>query len=148
MQLPFTLSLHPSRQLAALLAAAHGLAAAAVLSLSLPWWLMLVLLAAILASAWRGLARLTSSHRICRLTLRDDGQLEFLRVDGSGGEARVQPQTTVTAFLCVLLLRAQGRGEALVPLVLLPDALDAEDFRLLRLWLRWRAGREGQAAGL
>ena len=136
MQLPVTLSLRRSRRLAALLAAAHVLAAAAVLSLSLPWWLKIVLLTAILGSIWRSLIRLRGPGRICRLTLREDGRLEFSRVDGSCGVASVHPQTTVTAFLCVLLLRAQARVEALV---LLPDALAAEDFRLLRLWLRWCA---------
>ncbi|HUY01834.1 MAG TPA: protein YgfX [Rhodocyclaceae bacterium] len=138
MQLPATLSLRRSRRLAALLAGAHALAAAVVLSLALPWWLKIVLLAAILVSTWRRLNRLRGPGRICRLTLRADGRLEFSRVDGSCGVASVHPQTTVTAFLCVLLLRIQARVEALV---LLPDALDAEDFRLLRLWLRWRAAR-------
>jgi len=138
MQLPLTLPLRRSRRLTIMLAVAHALAAATALSLSLPWGLKIVLLTAIIASAWLSLVRLTGPNRICRLTLRDDGRLEFARVDGSCGEARLHPQTTVTAFLCVLLLRAQARVEALV---LLPDALAAEDFRLLRLWLRWRAAR-------
>ena len=139
MQLPLTLSLRPSCRLGLLLAAAHGGAVAAALLISIPWWLKLVLLAAILASALHQLLRLTGQRRICRLILRDDGRLEFSRIDGSCGEARIHPQTTVTSLLAVLLLRQEGRIEALV---LLPDALDAEDFRLLRLWLRWRAARD------
>ncbi len=141
MQLPLTLSLRRSRRLTVRLAAAHAMAAAAVLPLSLPWWLKIVLLTAILGSTWRSLIRLRGPRRICRLTLKDDGQLAFSRADGSAGEARLHPQTTVMAFLCVLLLRVRGRVEALV---LLPDALDAEDFRQLRLWLRWRGAREGE----
>ena len=138
MQLPVTVSLQPSRRLAALLIVAHGLVAAALSPLSLPVWLMFALLAAILASAWRSRRQFASPRRIHRLTLRTDGRLEFSRVDGSGGEAVVQPQTTVTSFLCVLVLRTQGSTEALV---LLPDALPAADFRRLRLWLRWCARR-------
>ena len=141
MQLPLTLSLRRSRRLTVLLVAAHALAAAAAFFLFPHWWLMLFLLAVILISAGLTLRRLGSPDRICRLTLRGDGQLAFSRADGSAGEARLHPQTTVMAFLCVLLLRVRGRVEALV---LLPDALDAEDFRQLRLWLRWRGAREGE----
>lgn len=136
MQLPLTLSLQSSRQLVVLVAATHVLAAAAVLLLPPSWWLKLFLLVTILVSAWRSLVRLAGQRRICSLTLEADGRLAFERVDGSAGQARMHPQTTVTAFLCVLLLRVQGRVEALL---LLPDALSPEDFRQLRLWLRWRA---------
>ena len=141
MQLPVTLSLRRSRRLTVLLAAAHASAAAAALCLSPHWRLMLFLLTAILISAGLSLRRLGSPDRICRLTLKDDGQLVFSRADGSTGEARLHPQTTVMAFLCVLLLRVRDRVEALV---LLPDALDAEDFRQLRLWLRWRGAGESE----
>ena len=138
MQLPLTLALHPSRRLGLLLAALHLGAVVSALLISIPWWIRLSLLAAILASAWHQLSRLTGQSRICRLVLRADGRLEFSRLDGSCGEAQVHPQTTVTSLLAILLLRQEGRTEALV---VAPDALDAEDFRLLRLWLRWRAAR-------
>lgn len=139
MQLPLTLELQPSYRLALLLAVAHLCAVAAAWLLSIPWWIKLALLAVILASAGHQLLRLTGQSRIRRLILKDEGYLEFLREDGTSGEARVHPQTTVTPLLVVLLLRQAGRIEALA---LLPDALDAEDFRLLRLWLRWCVARD------
>jgi toxin CptA len=139
MQLPLTVSLRPSRRLGVLLVFAHLCAVAAAWLITIPWSIKLALFAAILASAGYQLFRLTGQGRIRRLILKDDGHLEFSRVDGSGGEARIHPQTTVTSLLAVLLLRQEGRIEALV---LLPDALNAEDFRLLRLWLRWCVARD------
>lgn len=140
MQLPFTLELHPSQRLTILLAAAHGLALAALMAVSLPLWIKLALTMLVLASIWLNLNGLSGPRSIVSLTLREDGILEFSRRDGSSGEARPHPHTTVTSLMTIMLLRQQGRIEALV---LLPDALAAEDFRLLRLWLRWRsAGKE------
>jgi toxin CptA len=136
MLLPLTLTLHHSRRLGLLLGAMHLGAATAASLISIPWWIKLVLLSLILASALRQLFGLTGKNRICRLTLKDDGRLEFSREDGSGGEARLHPQSTVTSPLVVLLLRLEGRVESLV---FLPDSLDEEDFRQLRLWLRWCA---------
>lgn len=140
MQLPFTLQLRPSPscQLAILLAVTHGVALAAVMLVSLPLWIKFALLASIFASVWRNLIRQRGPHSIVSLTLRGDGWLEFSRQDGSRGEARLHPHTTVTSLMTVLLLRQEGRIEALV---LLPDAIESEDFRLLRLWLRWRTAR-------
>ncbi len=140
MQLPLTLELQPSHRLALLLAVAHLCALAAAWLLFIPWWTKFALLAAILASGGYQLLRLNGRSRIRRVILKEGGRLEFSRVDGSSGEARIHPQTTVTPLLVVMLLRRQGRIEALV---LLPDALGAEDFRLLRLWLRWCLARDG-----
>jgi hypothetical protein len=48
----------------------------------------------------------------------------------------VHPHTVVLSFLVVLLYRSQGR---LRSMTLLGDSLSGEDFRQLRLWLRWRS---------
>ena len=103
------------------------------------FWIKLALLMLVLASAWGNLRRQHGPKSIVSLSLRGDGQLEFSRRDGTRGEARVHPHTTVTAQLVVLLLRQAGRSEVLV---LMPDALASEDFRLLRLWLRWRTAAD------
>jgi toxin CptA len=48
--------------------------------------------------------------------------------------------TYVTPYLTVLNLRGHGeRGARHV--TLLPDSLHAEDFRKLRVWLRWKEDR-------
>ena len=102
-------------------------------------WIEVALLILILASAWRNLVRQRGPKSIVGLSLRGDGRLEFSRRDGTHGEAGIHPHTTVTAQFAVLLLCQAGRSEVLV---LLPDALAREDFRLLRLWLRWRTAAD------
>ena len=136
MQLPYPIRLHRSRQLDLLLSCAHAGALAAAALTALPGWLRLALATAILASAWLCLRRLSGDKRCCRLALRADGRLDFERADGITGVASVLAQSTVSAWLTVLLLSLSGRREALC---ILPDMLSPEDFRVLRLWLRWRA---------
>ena len=136
MQLPVSLKLQPSRRLALLLLAVHGGTLGVIASMTLSGWIKLALLLGILWSAWRVLKNLQGRQRIIRLTLRRDGLLDYSRLNGETGEARIHPHTTVTPQLAVVLLRSAGRIE---PLVLLADSLDAEEFRQLRLWLRWQA---------
>ena len=136
MLLPLTIELRPSRQLGVLLLIMHAGALAATVASVLPWAGQLFLAAAIMTSAWLTMRRLSGPGRVCSLTLRADGLLELERTAGLGGEARVLAQSTVAAWLVALLLRCEGAREALT---ILPDALDPDDFRALRLWLRWRA---------
>lgn len=136
MQLPLTLTLRRSRQLDILLLTMHASALAGAGLAALPLWLRVLLAAAITASAWHQMWRLSGPRRICRLTLRADGLLDLERSSGLGGEAAVLAQSTVMSWLTVLLLRRDGRREALA---ILADALGPDDFRALRLWLRWRA---------
>jgi hypothetical protein len=57
--------------------------------------------------------------------------------------AAIHPHTLVLSFLVVLLYRQQGH---LRSQTLLSDSCGAEDFRQLRLWLRWRAAASGTGA--
>ena len=134
MRLPHRLPLQRSRQLLVLLLLLHAGALAAALLADLLLLIRLLLVMAILASAGFKLRR--DPGRVCALTLDADGTLEFERADGRRGRARVLAQSTVIAWLVVLLLRGEGGR---VALSVLPDALSPEDFRALRLWLRWRA---------
>jgi len=118
--------------LAAALVVAHGLAAAALLPAALPLAIKVLL--------WFGLVLSLVFCRARRrlplrgLTLLADGSLEVERTDGTRSAAQVKPQTTVLPWLCVLRMNIDGRAFALaIP----PDALAADDFRRLRLWLRW-----------
>ena len=136
MQLPLTIRLRRSRQLDILLLLVHAAALGAVALAALPLWLRLVLLAAIAASAWIAARRQSGPGPVCSLTLNADGTIDLERSPGSVGKAAVLAQSAVTTSLTVLLLRCDGRREALA---VLPDSLDPDDFRSLRLWLRWRA---------
>ena len=136
MQLPITVKLRPSRNLVLLLIAAHLVALLAVTLIELLVWTKLALLLLIGISFWNCRKFWYGARRINLLTLRDDGVLDYTRMNGETGQASIHPQSTVTPSLTVILLRQEGRLEALV---LLPDALDREDYRRLRLWLRWRS---------
>lgn len=75
------------------------------------------------------------------LSIDSKNQLQLLRKDGVRLDVFVLPSTTVTAFLTVL------NGQVKLPTLLqqfftlnvmiLPDTLNAEDYRQLRIWLRW-----------
>lgn len=89
------------------------------------------------------MARLRGSSAVAGLILHGDGRLEKVGADGTANELVPHPHTTVLPFLVVLLYRQDGR---LTALTLLADSLAAEDFRQLRLWLRWRMAQKSAAS--
>ncbi len=129
--------LSPSRYLALILIAAHG-AAAAVPLLLLPLWagalvaslLSLNLYHSLLRDAWWRLA-----HSCAGLVL-EDAQAEIVRRDGACQPCRILPGSLVTPWLTVLNLLPEGARYA-CSVIILPDSLDAESFRRLRVWLKW-----------
>jgi hypothetical protein len=135
---PLSVSLRPSRRLLAVQVAAHAVAAGAVLASNLPAWAAALLLLLVGAS----LARLRAQPPVASLILRGDGSFETVGVEGTASSAAVHAHTLVLSWLIVLLYRQQGR---LRSLTLLGDSLADEDFRQLRLWLRWRTSAEKPA---
>ena len=131
-------SIRPSRRLLLIQSLAHVVAAGAVLAASLPSWLTAVFLLLIGAS----LAHARRMSPPESLILRGDGQLQTVGANGTASAAVVQPHTLVLSFLVVLLYRQEGR---LRSLTLLSDSLAAEEFRQLRLWLRWRSSAANPA---
>ena len=129
---PLSVSLKPSRRLLVIQSAVHVLAIASVLASTLPSWLGAVLLLSIGASQ----ARLRRRLPVENLVLHGDGRLETVGTDGTVSEALLHPHTLVLSFLVVLRYRQQGRPNSVT---LLGDSLAPEDFRQLRLWLRWRS---------
>jgi len=72
------------------------------------------------------------------LTQEREGGLgcEAARRDGGRTACRILGGSVALPWLVVLRLRPQGRRLAW-PVALLPDALAAEEFRALRVALRW-----------
>jgi hypothetical protein len=124
-------ALKPSRRLLLIQSLAHLVAAGAVLAANLPPWMTAILL--LLAGA--SLARVRRPLTVASVIMGGDGSIEIVGADGTASEAVVHPYTLVLSFLVVLLYRCQGRLRAVT---LLGDSLAEEDFRQLRLWLRWR----------
>lgn len=140
MQLPITIALHRSFRLGAALLSAHLLAMVVV---ALPGWPSEIVLFLLVGA---GASMLVSWHqwqlRIGCLRLYHDGQIECRLV---GRESFVSAEllrgTTIHPWLTVLRLEtAEGR----IVVTILPDSMVAEDFRRLRLWMRWRADVSGR----
>ncbi len=129
---PLSVSIKPSRRLLLIQSAAHVVAAFAVFASPVPAWLMAVLLLLVGAS----LAHVRRSLPGERLVLHGDGRLEKVGAGDTANEVTVHPNSLVLSFLVVLLYRERGRMRSMV---LMPDSVAAEDFRQLRLWLRWRS---------
>ena len=141
MQFPITIGLRRSRFLSLGLILAHLLAGG--VALVTPWAIpaKALLLACLVGSG--GFTWLRLTPRVERLRLLADGGMECWRVGEADswpvalvGPATVHPRLTV--------FRLAGEGGCF-SVVVAPDSMDAEDFRRLRVWLRWRADFSGSA---
>jgi toxin CptA len=129
--------LQASRQLAGLLSAVHLLAGVGVWQLPLTpvwlWGLLLVLAANLIAY----LSRWHAGPVLKALVWKQDGRLQVMtQAEDSWVDATLQEAAYVSPWLTVLPLRIGDTGRSL-RLVLLPDMLDGEDYRRLRVHLRW-----------
>jgi toxin CptA len=141
MQLPLRLALKPSRQLTIMLALLHLAALGSLFPLDLPAWPRLVAACAVILSAVTAIRRhafLLSPYSVRELTLGADGSVEAASPGQNSFPAAISLQSTVFTWLVVLLLDAPGSRRR-VPVVILPDSLQADEFRALRSWLRWKA---------
>ncbi|MGA8147359.1 MAG: protein YgfX [Gallionellaceae bacterium] len=128
----------PSRYLAALLIAAHLVAIIALVPLALPIWarmgLMLVLVVNFSYLLRRNiLLNLPSS--CVGLSLGKEG-VGMLARNGEQLQCKVLHDSLVTPVITVINVLPQGARFARAA-VILPDGLDAESFRQLRVWLKW-----------
>ena len=116
-----------------------------IVSLSvLPWpWPWRVLACLMLAAATshaillHGLRHL--KHSVVALQLMPDNSVSIDLKDGRRQAVRVMPSTVVTPLLSVVHCRLQEAARySPTRYVLIPaDAVDAEEYRRLRVYLRW-----------
>lgn len=133
-------ALRPSRYLAALLIAAHGIALAALLPLAIPALVKTALAFLALCSATHYLRRtawLAAPTASVALTLEGD-QILLTARNGKQLTVRILCDSLVTPWLTILNVLPQGARFA-HSVVILPDSMDAESFRRLRVWLKWGA---------
>src|SRR2546421_1855189 len=132
--------LKPSPKLAALLVVAHSLALAAAW-VSLAGWPQVLVGFGILLSGAGCLAEVLhrSSRAAVSLELREDGGASWRDRNGAWHEARLRSDHFVSAAFVVMGLDVAGSGRKW--LVLWGDSALPEDFRRLRVWLRWRRDR-------
>jgi len=138
--------IQPSTRLAFALGAAH--AAAAVLA-----WLSAIplagqvaitlALAASLAISLRRSALLLDRRSIVAMEIHDTTHVAIRERGGEWQECELLDSTFVSPVLTIVAVRPRDRRLAR-HVVLAGDSLDAEEFRRLRAWLRWKGGRDGR----
>ena len=130
--------LHPSHYLAAMLMAAHGATLTAIFLPAFPIWAktaLAILLLFNLGYCLRRAAWLTAPSASVALTLEGDQAILTLR-NGEKLTGQILRDSLVTPYLTVLNVLPQGARSAR-SVVILPDSLDAESFRQLRVRLKW-----------
>jgi len=141
-QAPMVMRLSPSRIGRAALVATALLALAAIALADLPIHgqaIAALVVVALTLQAWR-------TSLPVALKLHPDGLLELRDAASPWQPVSLLARSTVSPWLCLLACRAEGSGQVR-NLAILPDSLDADDFRQLRVWLRWLAKVEGADAG-
>lgn len=144
MQFPITIKLRRSRFLSFLMVLLHVLAGACLWVLPWPSATRQGLLLVVALSLWHALR----PSKIVGLRLGERGELTLLSDDGD--TIFVSPQADTAVFSQLIIVRTRDNDRSrLSSLVLLPDSMPAGQFRLLRLWLRWRVrvNPGDQAAG-
>lgn len=132
MQFPVSIELQRSPLLTLLLVLFHTLAAGSVIALPWDWLLRSVFLLVIGWSLWHSLHQ----PRIHGLRISGRDGLDGRLADGNRVALTARPDSTVFTRLIVLRLHI-GEEKQVSSLALLPDQMSAEQFRWLRLWLRW-----------
>jgi hypothetical protein len=133
--LPFVLTVGDSRHLRLFLAAVHVACAFGIFLAAIDpaiQWSGLVLLILSLSYHWRPSAA-------ARLRCGAEGKLEIWQ-DDQWREAKLASSSVILPSCTLLLMRIENTQRNL-SLVLLVDSLPPDDFRRLRVWLRWRGAR-------
>lgn len=134
------IKLRASWRLAAVLLIAHGAAIALIVVVSIPQWLGLVAATALILSCLVSVRRtglLLAPASTISIEISSDDVLTVQTRRGEWIECEVLASTYVASFLTVLNLREVER-ERIRHVVVLSDSIDAENFRNLRVWLRWK----------
>ena len=132
--------LKPSGYLTLLLSAAHTIAICLVLALPLPIGLKLVTTLVFCVSLVFYLkrnARLAAPNSIVALEIMEDCACAIETRSGKRLDCILLPTSYVSASLTILNLKADGEMLAR-HVVILPDSINPEDFRKLRVLLRWK----------
>lgn len=137
-----TIAVAPSVRLAAAVCAAHLAATGLVWLVPIPALGKGVVTLAIAFSLIYFLARDATLHAasaIVALELNDGGGIAFRTRDGTWVESELSGSSYVSPALTIVVLQPRGRGRTRRA-VILPDSVDARDFRKLRIWMRWKHG--------
>jgi toxin CptA len=82
-------------------------------------------------------ATLHAANAIVALELKSGGGISFRTRDGNWVESELSDSSYVSPALTIVTLKPRGKGRTRRA-ILLPDSVDARDFRRLRMWMRWK----------
>jgi toxin CptA len=134
------IGLRPSRLMAGILILAHGAAMAIVMLAAIPLWAKIIATGVLLVQLpiiVRRRALLLAPDAAVAIEAGPDNAIAVQTLAGAYEECEVLGGTYVMPYLTILSLRRLGSG-ASMRIALLPDSLQTEDFRQLRVWLRWK----------
>lgn len=136
------LSIHrkPSNRLAAILSLAHLVTAGLLWILELPLDIKTIAAFALVFSLIYYLRQdvlLTANNAVVFFELTDEMECALITRSGELMVCSILGSTYVAPYLTVLNVQPVGKF-FMRSVVILPDGIDAEEFRQLRVWLRWR----------
>ncbi|MCC7092540.1 MAG: hypothetical protein IT524_11415 [Nitrosomonas sp.] len=134
-----TIHLRPSFRLAIILVSAHIIAIFLIYSLSFLSILKVMIIAVLMISLiyyLRKNAFFTAADAIEILVLSDEMPCQITMHSGKSCICYVLQDSFVAPYLTVVNLKLEGKFFP-QSAVILADSLDVEEFRQLRIWLRW-----------
>lgn len=132
-------TLRPSRILAFLLGLLSFPVLLVLWQMALPAWLMIGLM--LVVAGWAGYylaldANLRLPHACVAFRLEEAGEIMLILRNGLHVPCKLRPDSLVTPYLVILNASMSGqRGERSV--LIAPDSMNAENFRRLRVALKW-----------
>lgn len=134
------IAIRPSRRLTLLLFLAHAAAFGVCLAADMPVgpkFFVVLLIGLSCAHALYGAALLRSRKAIVALEITDGGVLTFQTRSGEWRRGILLDSSFVAPYLTVLNLKTDGTRLAR-HVVVMADSVAPEEYRRLRVWLRWR----------
>ncbi len=123
----------PSRTLAWAIAVVHALAAIASIANALPVWARTVLLGLVLVSGWATYHRHCREPAVKRIDADSEGEWLMCLSNGEERSGCLLGSSVVTVWMTLLHIRTDA---GICTVLLCRDSLDAESYRLLRVFLK------------
>ncbi len=134
MQFPIIIGLRPSFIVRGGILLVHLAAALAIATSGAGAVILCALMVLACLSGYRAWIAIAGPHP-SRLRLLADGRIDVEVGEGSWQHAETIGSPRIHPWLTLVRLRWEA---GLQTLVIAPDAINGEDFRRLRVWLRWR----------
>jgi toxin CptA len=143
------IKLLPSNLLLGLLLAISIVAGAIILSLPIPLYIKLVIIALILISSAYFIVRdalLTLPWSWKSLDVDSKGELTITNKRGQQFQPVLAASSFIHAACTILNFKRNGLKLALIPVILITSAENENELRRLRVWLRWFKHQEDLSA--